>query len=314
MKPTTLLPPHPNRRWTAARQLGISTAVVRFWEVDRWWDYETLVKTYNRFSDYGFSLDVVEDRPPMENTVLGKEGRDEEIAIVKQLLRNMGKIGIDTYCWVWTENPLGVLRTSDSIPLRGGSRTIGYDDSWMEQADDHPASDISESELWSNLQYFLDEVVPVAEEAGVNLALHPDDPPVSPIQGVPRLAISVENYERILNMYESPNHGITFCQGNFAAMGADVPETIRRFGDDIQFVHFRDIEGTADSFIETWHDDGPTDMRAAMDAYQDIGYDGPIRPDHMPSMLNEDEMTDLPSDFPKLGRLFTIGYIRGLME
>lgn len=314
MKPTAILPPSPDRRWTTARQLGISSAVVRFWGVDNWWEYETLLLTHNRFSDHGFSLDVVEDRPPMENTVLGKEGRDEEIEVVKRLIRNMGKLGIDTYCWVWTENPLGVLRTSDSIPLRGESHTIGYDHQWMERADDHPASDITEEELWSNLQYFLDEVVSVAEEAGVDLALHPDDPPVSPIRGVPRLAVSVENYERILDMYDSPNHGLTFCQGNFAAMGADIPDTIRRFGDRIHFVHFRDVEGTADSFVETWHDEGPTDMRAAIEAYKDIGFTGPIRPDHMPAMLDKSYRRDIPEDFPALGRIFSIGYIKGLIE
>jgi mannonate dehydratase len=314
MKPTAILPPHPDRRWKAARQLGVTNAVVRFWGSDEWWKYDNLVETSNRFSDHGFSLDVVEDRPPMEKTVLGKEGRDEEIEEVKTLLRNMGRLGIDTYCWVWTEKPLGVLRTSDSIPLRGNSRTIGYDHKYMEMSDDHPDSDITEPELWSNLQYFLDEVVPVAEEAGVNMALHPDDPPVSPIRGIPRLAVSVENFQRILDLYDSPNHGITFCQGNFAAMGADIPAAIRQFGDRIHFVHFRDVSGTADSFVETWHDEGPTDMRAAIDAYKDIGYGGLIRPDHMPAMLNEVDRAELPEDFPDLGRLFTIGYIKGLIE
>jgi mannonate dehydratase len=249
----------------------------------------------------------------MEKTVLGEEGRDEEIETVKRLLRNMGRLGIDTYCWVWTENPLGVLRTSDAVPARGGSQTTGYDHTWMERAEDHPA-DVTEAELWENLQYFLDEVVPVAEEAGVEMALHPDDPPLSPIRGVPRIVTSVENYERILNMYDSPNHGVTFCQGNFAAMGADVPKAIRKFGDRIHFVHFRDVDGDADSFVETWHDDGPTDMRAAIDAYQETGFDGPIRPDHVPKMLDEDDRNEAMTGYTDLGRLFAVGYINGLLE
>jgi mannonate dehydratase len=313
MDPTVMLPPHQDRRWTIAEQLGISSAVVRFWGMDEWWTYDKLVRTRNRFEDHGFSLDVVEDRPPMERTVLGMEGRDEEIETVKTLLRNMGKLGIDTYCWVWTENPLGVLRTSDSVPTRGGSRTTGYDHEWTERADDYPV-DVTEAELWENLQYFLDEVVPVAEEAGVDMALHPDDPPLSPIRGVPRLVTSVESYERILDMYDSPNHGVTFCQGNFAAMGADIPEAIRRFGDRIRFVHFRDVDGEADSFVETWHDDGPTDMRAAIDAYQDIGFDGPIRPDHVPKMVDEDDRDEAMTGYTDMGRLFAVGYIKGLLE
>jgi len=314
MDTTVMLPPHPDRRWEIARQLGIDTAVVRFWGVDDWWEYDTLAKTATRFEAHGLSLDVVEDRPPMERTVLGKQGRDEEIETVKQLLRNMGRVGIDTYCWVWTENPLGVLRTSDSVPARGDSRTTGYDHEIMERGPRHPAAGITEDELWENLQYFLDEVVPVAEEAGVNMALHPDDPPVSPIRGVPRLVTSVENYRRILEMHDSPNHGLTFCQGNFAAMGADVPATIRAFGEKIHFVHFRDVEGAPDSFVETWHDDGPTDMKAAIDAYEAIGFDGPIRPDHVPRMLDEQDRDAAMEGYTDMGRLFAIGYIRGLLE
>lgn len=118
----------------------------------------------------------------------------------------------------------------------------------------------------------------MAEEAGVDLALHPDDPPVDSVRGVPRLVNSVENVQRILDLHDSPNHGLTFCQGNYAAMGADIPETIRRFGDRIHFVHFRDVDGTPESFVETWQDDGPTDMLAAIEAYREAGFDGPIRP------------------------------------
>ncbi|WP_435102915.1 mannonate dehydratase [Halarchaeum sp. P4] len=314
MDPTTMLPPHPDRRWTIAKQLGLDTAVVRFWGEEEWWTYESLLSARERFADHGLSLDVVEDRPPMEKTVLGLEGRDEEIETVKRLIRNMGKLDIPIYCWVWTENPVGVVRTSDSLPVRGDSLTTAYDHEWLERADDHPAADITEAELWENLQYFLDEVVPVAEEAGVKMALHPDDPPVDELRGVPRIVNSVENYERILEMYDSPNHGVTFCQGNFSAMGADVPETIRRFGEKIHFVHFRDVEGHPEKFHETWHDEGQTDMRAAMDAYLDVGFDGPIRPDHVPRMLDEEDRSEAQSGYTDMGRLFAIGYIRGLLE
>jgi mannonate dehydratase len=314
MKPTVMLPPTSDRRWTLAQQLGLDTAVVRFWGVDEWWEYDTLLKAHNRFADHGFSLDVVEDRPPMEHTVLGQPGRDEEIARVKQLLRNMGQLGIGVYCWVWTELPLGVLRTSDSVPDRGGSLQTGYDHKWIQRLDDHPAADITEAELWENLEYFLDEVVPVAEEAGVKMALHPDDPPLSPIRGVPRLVTSLKNYERILDLHDSPYHGVTFCQGNFSVMEADVPEAIHRLGDRIHFVHFRDADGHPESFVETWHDDGPTDMQAAMDAYRDIGFDGPIRPDHVPRMLGEQDRDDTQAGYTDMGRLFAIGYMKGLLE
>ncbi|WP_255494114.1 mannonate dehydratase [Halarchaeum sp. CBA1220] len=314
MDPTTMLPPRPDRRWTIAKQLGLDTAVVRFWGEEEWWTYESLLAARERFADHGLSLDVVEDRPPMEKTVLGLDGRDEEIETVKTLIRNMGRLDIPVYCWVWTENPVGVVRTSDSLPVRGDSLTTAYDHALLEKADDHPAAGITEDELWENLQYFLDEVVPVAEDAGVKMALHPDDPPVDELRGVPRIVNSVENYERILEMHESPNHGVTFCQGNFSAMGADVPETIRTLGEKIHFVHFRDVEGHAEAFNETWHDEGQTDMRAAMDAYLDAGFDGPIRPDHVPRMLDEEDRSEAQSGYTDMGRLFAIGYIRGLLE
>lgn len=226
----------------------------------------------------------------------------------------MGRVGIETYCWVWTENPLDVIRTSDPVPGRGGSRRIAYDHKWMERAESHPTAGITEAELWDNLEYFLDEVVPVAEEAGVKLALHPDDPPISPIRGIPRLVTSVENYERILDLHDSPAHGITFCQGNFAVMGADIPAAIRQFGDQIHFIPFRDIEGTADSFVETWHDEGPTDMKATMEAYQEIGFEGPICPDHVPQTVGEEDRDDAMAGYTNIGRLFAVGYIKGLIE
>jgi mannonate dehydratase len=314
MDPAVMLPPSPERRWTLAKQLGIEQGVVRFWDVDRWWKYETLLRTRNRFEDHGISLEVVEDRPPMNKTVLGKEGRDKEIERVKQLLRNMGRLGIDTYCWVWTENPVGVLRTSDSVPDRGGSRQAGYEHKWVKQAEDHPAAGISEEELWENLKYFLNEVVPVAEEAGVKMALHPDDPPLPSVYGIPRLVNSIENYSRILDLYDSPYHGVTFCQGNFSLMSNDVESAIREMGDRIHFVHFRDVVGTADSFVETWHDDGPTDMLSVMKAYRDVGFDGPIRPDHVPKMIGEEDRDETYAGYTDMGRLFAIGYMKGLLE
>jgi mannonate dehydratase len=312
--PALILPPRPDRRWTLARQLGVDTAVVRFWGEDDWWTYDSLVRTYNRFADHGLSLEVVEDRPPMEKTVLGDPGRDAEIETVKRLIRNMGKVGIDTYCWVWTENPVGVVRTADSVPARGDSRTTGYDRRWSDRADDHPAAGITEDELWANLEYFLEDVVPVAEAAGVDLALHPDDPPVPEVRGVPRLVTSLERYERILDLSDSPAHGVTFCQGNFAAMDADVRTAIERLGDRIHFVHFRDVDGSPDSFVETWQDDGPTDMLGAMRAYREAGFEGPIRPDHVPRMLGEEDRPETQAGYTDMGRLFAVGYMKGLLE
>jgi mannonate dehydratase len=122
---------------------------------------------------------------------------------------------------------------------------------------------------------------------------------------------SVENFERLVELVPSPSNAICFCQGTFAAMGCDIPSSIRRLGKHIRYVHFRDVRGTREEFVETFHDNGPTDMAAAMRAYRDIGFQGPMRPDHVPQLYGED---DGEPGYTMLGRLFAYGYMRGLMD
>ena len=170
---------------------------------------------------------------------------------------------------------------------------------------------ITTDQLWRNLERFLQELVPVAEECGVTMCMHPDDPPLMQLFGKARIMNSVENFERLVELVPSPSNAICFCQGTFAAMGVDIPGSIRRLGGHIQYVHFRDVKGTRDNFVETFHDNGPTDMAAAMRAYRDIGFSGPMRPDHVPQLYGED---DGEPGYTMLGRLFAYGYMRGLMH
>jgi mannonate dehydratase len=124
---------------------------------------------------------------------------------------------------------------------------------------------------------------------------------------------SVEGFRRLLEISESPMNGITFCQGNFRLMTDDLPAAIRDLGESgkIFFVHFRDVEGTVDHFVETWHDAGPTDMRACVEAYRGIGFDGLMRSDHVPTLHGE---MGSQAGYGVLGRLYAVGYIRGLIE
>jgi mannonate dehydratase len=173
---------------------------------------------------------------------------------------------------------------------------------------------VTDEQMWDNFEYFLKRVVPVAEEAKVKLALHPDDPPISPIRGLARIMRSVEAFKRVIDMVPSDYNGITFCQGCFAEMGGvDIPATIRYFGErgKIFFVHFRDVRGSVPVFEETFHDEGDTDMAAAMRAYLHIGFDGPMRPDHVPTL--EGEPNDAPG-YMLLGRLYAVGYMKGLLD
>jgi mannonate dehydratase len=204
-------------------------------------------------------------------------------------------------------------RTAVDIPSRGGALVSGFD---LVKSADLPHSeyrDVTEEQLWANLRYFLQRVLPVAEQARVRLAMHPDDPPLSPLRGLPRIMRSLDNYQRLLDLVPSPWNGITFCQGNFTLMTSDVPAAIRRFGSQgkIFFVHLRDVRGTPDHFEETFHDAGQTDMAACIRAYLETGFDGVCRPDHVPTM--DGDSNDRPG-YSTLGRLFAIGYIRGLIQ
>jgi mannonate dehydratase len=205
------------------------------------------------------------------------------------------------------------MRTSMTIPTRGGALVTGYDHELMAKAPLTEAGEVTEQQLWDGLKYFMDAVVPVAEEAGVLLALHPDDPPISPIRGVGRILTSPDNIRRAIDLRPSPNNGVTFCQGSFATMNADIPQEIRAFAERgaIHFVHFRDVRGNPAKFAETFHDDGQTNMWEAMKTYHEVGFRGPLRPDHVPTMEGE---KNLSPGYDVLGRLFAVGYIKGLVE
>jgi mannonate dehydratase len=314
MEPALILPAERDERWDLAKQMGVETAVYHSLEIgdgSKPWRYDDLLGIAQEFRDYGIDLGVIEGCVPIsDDTRLGRDGRDEEIERFKRYLRNLGELGVPVVAYDWMAGKRWA-RTSTAVPIRGGSFTTGYDDDLMADAPDQEIAPVDAEELWEALEYFLNEVVPVAEEAGVKLALHPDDPPIDNIRGVDRIVTSPENYDRVMEMYDSEHNGITFCQGNFAAMGVDVPETIRHFGDRINFVHFRDVRGDARKFVETWHDDGPTDMRACIEAYRDVGFEGPVRPDHVPTMAGEENSNP---GYMTLGRLYATGYLKGLIE
>lgn len=314
MRPSLVLPPDRDERWNLAKQIGVETAVIHTLEIgdgSRPWRYTELLELIQKFREYGIEVGVIEGCVPISDTTrLGREGRDEEIERFKQYLRNLGELNVPVVAYDWMAGTRWA-RTSTAVLSRGDSLITAYDDQLMANAPPQELAPVEAETLWEALKYFLNEVVPVAEKAGVKLALHPDDPPIDRLRGVDRIVTSPENYERIMELYESEFNGITFCQGNFAAMGADIPAAISQFDERINFVHFRDVEGTAERFKETWHDDGPTDMHACIEAYREIGFEGPVRPDHVPTMAGETNSNPM---YMTLGRLFAIGYLKGLLE
>ena len=274
------------------------------------WSRTSLARAKAEYQDAGFEFAVIESRPPLDKAKLGLPGRDEEIDIACELIRNMGAVGIPVWCYEWM-TAFNWTRTSKTMPSRGGALVTGYDHDDMRNEPLTEYGIVTDEQLWENLQYFLERVIPVAEEANIKLAMHPDDPPLSPIRGISRIMRSIENYQKLMDMFPSPINGISLCQGNFTLMTDDLPAVIRHFGDKIFFVHFRDVRGTPEKFQETFHDDGQTDMLECMRAYRDIGFEGVCRPDHVPTM--EGDSNDRPG-YSSIGRLFAIGYLKGLRE
>jgi mannonate dehydratase len=249
-------------------------------------------------------------------------------------MQNMAAAGVPICCYNFMAGTDWV-RTKLDVPERGGALVTAFDLAEAERAavsltdeatrvgqasslpdrqDACPtgrAEPISADELWRNLEHFLRELVPVAESAGIVLCMHPDDPPLEQFLGRARIMNCVESFERLVSLVPSRSNAICFCQGTFAEMGVDIPSAIRRLGKHIQYVHFRDVRGTRERFAETFHDNGPTDMVAAMRAYRDIGFTGPLRPDHVPQLVGEESG---PPGYTMLGRLFAFGYMRGLMQ
>jgi mannonate dehydratase len=303
--------------WRTVKQVGVNHAVGRlpstYWGYDKPWDYVPLLRMKEGLEKAGITLGAIEDRPPMVKIKRGDPGRDEEIRDIVTLIENMGRLGIPVWCYEFMAS-VHVARTSLATPGRGGALVSGYSHRLMQQgpAGDAPGA-VTEAKLWDNLKYFLDRVLPVAERCGVKLAAHPDDPPVPALAGVARILTSLEGYQKLLDLYPSASNTIGLCMGNFTLMTDDLPAAIRHFGKQgkISFVHFRDVRGTAEEFVETFHDEGKTDLIACLRAYKEVGFDGVARPDHYPVMEGDDSVHPGQG---ALARLFAIGYIRGLIE
>ena len=314
MKLAWYLPTLPSVKWKIATQLGVEYAVAAL-PAERYymkpWDFKALLYAKESLNDAGLKLEVIEPAPPHYKIKLGLPGRDEEIEIFKQVLRNMAALDIPVLCYNFMPQS-GWYRTSFAKKGRGVALVTAFDSKLMQAAPQlTEAGTQTDIQIWDNYKYFMDKVLPVAEACKVKLALHPDDPPVPSLQGVSRIFRNVENFDKALELYPSDYNGITFCQGSFAAMNEDIPSLIRHFGRKIFFVHFRDIRGDADAFEETFHDEGQTDMKACMRAYKEIGFDGVIRTDHAPVMAGESG--ENPA-YEMLGHIFATGYLKGLLE
>jgi mannonate dehydratase len=239
---------------------------------------------------------------------LGLPDRDQKIAAWHTMLRNMSAAGVTTLGYNF--KPVGNFRTRSVPPGRGGARYSTFDyDELMQDPPHHPDKQASEERMWENLQYFLERVIPVAEEVGVRMALHPDDPPIpEPLGGAARIVSTLDQYQRIFDLVPSDANAMLFCQGCVTEMGVNVFDAIRRIGSQkkIVYVHFRNIRGTPRKFQEVFLDEGDVDMLRAMQTYKEIGFNGPFMMDHTPGM---------PHPSGKWGgHAYANGYIRALIQ
>jgi mannonate dehydratase len=309
----TVLTPLSEDNMRLAVQCGVEGVVIRYPGPT----LDDLLAVKQTVESHGLQVLAVEGYLPIEKIKTGTDHDGSELRAMQTLIRHMGQAGIPLLCYNFMSGTDWV-RTRLDTPARGGARVTAFSLADAEHAISLNASadrisceTITADELWVNLERFLREVIPVAEESGVTLAMHPDDPPLPEFLGKARIMNSVAAFERLVDLVPSPRNAICFCQGTFATMGVDIPQTIRRLGRHIQYVHFRDAQGTADSFVETFHDNGPTDMAEAIRALKQTGYTGPIRPDHVPQLHGEE---DGEPGYTMLGRLFAFGYIRGLLH
>ncbi len=300
-----------------ARQVGVQNAIVSvngaLEKVSRGEYAKALAEIQANFKAAGMTIAGVESHPvAAEKIKLGLPGRDEEIENYLAALQALGQVGIPMVCYNFMAG-LGWYRTRSDVPERGGALVSEFDNRVATQQGLTEWGQISEEKIWSNIEYFLKAVIPAAEKANVKMALHPDDPPISPLRGIGRILTSAANYRRVLKIVPSPVNGITFCQANFKLMGEDIAALAREWcaQKKIFFVHYRDVRGTRKHFIEAFHDNGPVDLARMLAVYNEAGFDGPIRPDHAPTL--DGESNDKPG-YAMGGKVLAIGYMKGAMD
>jgi len=305
-----IVTPFNERNLQLAAQVGATDIVLTYPGPD----LKSLLTAKKLVESCGLRLTHLERKIPHLKFVHNLPGRDEQIDNFKNLIRNMAEVGMEVLCYNWMPDE-DWQRTSCEVLERGGARVTEFNLAHVGRnvtdADGRPPTPTPADKLWENLEYFLNQVIPVAEDAGIKLALHPDDPPLPELQGQARIIISNEALQRVVKMVPSPSNGICYCVGSLYPAGVDILDGIRSLADKIFFFHARNVRGTATHFVETWHDNGEIDMPAVFRTLKEIGYRGTYRVDHAPSMAGE---TNETPGYEMLGRLFAAGYLRGLVQ
>lgn len=315
-----------DRKLEWVTQLGVSRIVVNtiagtgIAAADGSWSAAPIRALVDRLGKFGLTMEVLNlgieatyyERQRFPDLWTGGAGRDKALETLIQNIRVAGDAGVP--CLKYNCNIIGILRTGRTVG-RGGATYSHFDvGKWT----DHtltPLGELSSDQLWDNARYVLDRIVPVAERAGVRLAVHPHDPALpfdKGLRGIHSILGSVEGMKRWVEEYDSPVNGFNFCQGTVAEMCAEpatqVLETVRHFGraKRIFMVHFRNIKGCCFNFEEVYPDNGDVDFFAAVKVYKEVGYEGVLCPDHVP---HSEADPDGERQFS-----FCLGYTRGLIQ
>ena len=281
-----------------------------------YWDFQALLLARKRCEDAGLRLIAIENPLPIwsyEQIILGLPARDQQIDNVTTTIRNMGRAGVPVYGYHWMVNQPWVTRnswrTSLTTPGRGGAQVSSFDLELAKQGPLFRDREYSHEEMWANYEYFIKAIIPVAEEAGVKLALHPDDPPVEKLGGIPRLFYNLEGYQRAMDIAASPMSGLNFCLGNWTAMGVDIQAAIRQFGRRGQIIygHAQGVQGTAPNFRECFLEEADCDFLAVLKTFKEVGFAGTLIPGHFPHTIYDGEQV-------YHGLVYAAGYLRGLIQ
>lgn len=306
------------------------------------WETAEIKSEVEYIKSLGFHADVVESVNIHESIKLGNNERDLFIENYKKTIRNLGEFGVKVICYNfmpvfdWT-------RTDLYRSLPDGSTALFYEKNKVEELDPQDliktvseASDltlpgwepekmsriqelfaayqhVSAEDLWENLSYFLQEILPVAEEAGIKMAIHPDDPPWS-IFGLPRIMTGDESLQKLLSISDSPSNGITFCTGSLGANPQnDMVELARKFAERSPFAHIRNVKIFENGdFIETSHltADGSINIKGVVKELSEIQYEGYVRPDHGRHLWGE----ECRPGYGLYDRALGIMYLHGLWD
>ena len=314
MRLSIVAQPATKERLEVVRQVGAED-VVYYSVEDRGAIFDQFLRFVERAKAADLRATVVEAGPPIGKIVMGEDGWREQTDDWVDAIRLLASHGVEVICYNFMPQVLDdamVVRTSFQTKTRGGAITSSYRAIDVNDQDlvDANVLPISKDEMRANLKRFLDEVIPVAEEVGIKLAMHPDDPPTSLMGGLQRIMSSVEDYDWLLAVNPSKANGITYCIGCFAELGCILEGLIDRWSNRIHFVHFRNISGCQDDFVETFPDDGDIDLLSVLRKLNEVGYTGCIRPDHAPKLSGEYVKIE---GYGFQGHIFTAGYFRGLL-